>query len=223
MPLQVEPIFPHLHSAIAVLGDQFQREAKQIRIPAGQFICMQGQACSSLALVVSGSVRVYKSGGSGRELTLYRVEKGGSCILTASCILNQRHFPAYAVTETEVEAIVVPAPTFHRWVSEHSAWQQYVFQLLSERLEAVVEVVEEIAFRRLDSRLAAHLLQMNPESVASGDVHITHEALASELGSSREVISRLLKDFEREGLVSLRRGLIHLEDTAALAVRAGRM
>ena len=78
-------------------------------------------------MVLKGTVRVYKSGGSGRELTLYRIEKGGSCILTAACVLNQRHFPAFAISETEGEAIAIPTPIFNRWAAEHNAWQHYVF------------------------------------------------------------------------------------------------
>ncbi len=223
MSTEILSAFPHLTSALASVGDHFTHTAKRINLPAGQFVGMEGQACSSLALVLGGTVRVYKSGGTGRELTLYRIERGDSCILTASCILNRRHFPAFAVTESEVDAIVIPAPAFSRWVIQHPEWQHYVFQLLSERLEAVIEVVEEVAFRRLDARLADHLLQMQAEAPGDGALHVTHEVVASDLGSSREVISRVLKEFEREGLVTLGRGMIRLQDTAALRQRAGRM
>lgn len=223
MLAEIDTLFPQLAAAINVVGERFHHEAKRARLPAGQFICLEGQACSSLALVLMGTVRVYKSGGSGRELTLYRIEKGGSCILTASCILNQRHFPAFAITETEVEAIVIPAPAFNRWVAEHNAWQHYVFQLLSERLEAVLEVVEEVAFRRLDARLADYLLHQSSQAAHADEVRTTHEAIAAELGSSREVISRLLKDFEREGMVALSRSRIRLQNGDSLRLRAGRL
>lgn len=223
MSTDIENAFPHLASAIEAAGNRFEQEVKHVQLPPAHFVCLEGQACSSLALVLSGTVRVYKSGGSGRELTLYRIERGGSCVLTASCILNRRQFPAHAVTETDVEAIVIPAATFSRWVAHYPEWQQYVFQLFSERLEAVIEVVEEVAFRRLDARLADHLLHMSHETDKPDGLHITHEAVAADLGSSREVISRLLKDFEREGLVSLSRGRIRLCDRAALQHRADRM
>ena len=214
--------FPQLRDAIDAVGERFAQECQRITLPAGQFVCLEGQACSHLALVTRGSVRVYKSGETGREITLYRIAPGGSCILTASCILNQRSFPAFAVTETEVEGYVIPAQVFHQWVDRHTPWQQYVFQLLSERLESVIEVIEEVAFRRMDSRLAAHLLEKS-KATGSLDLHETHEMIAADLGSSREVVSRLLKDFEREGLVTLGRGQIHLKRTDPLEKRRDRV
>ena len=214
--------FPQLTDAIAAVGDHLERNLQFIRLPEGQFVCMEGQACNHLALVLNGTVRVYKSGESGREITLYRITRGGSCILTASCILNQRSFPAYALTETEVDAYLISAPTFHRWVQNHHAWQHYVFQLMSQRLESVIEVIEEVVFRRMDARLANYLLDAASDS-HSTDLQATHEMIASDLGSSREVVSRLLKDFERDGLVSLRRGHIRLENTEKLRWRRKRV
>ncbi|GAB4348132.1 MAG: Crp/Fnr family transcriptional regulator [Gammaproteobacteria bacterium] len=222
MTSELAEAFPQLCSAIDAVGDHFARECQRVKLPPGQFICLEGQSCSQLALVVKGSVRVYKSGETGREITLYRVSPGGSCILTASCILNQRAFPAFAVAETEVEGYVIPAAVFQSWVEQHPPWRNYVFQLLSDRLESVIEVLEEVAFRRMDSRLAAHLLEKHAVT-GSPELRETHEMIAADLGSSREVISRLLKDFEREGLVRLGRGQILILDTEALEARRDRM
>lgn len=215
---RIEAAFPDLSAAIQALGERFFTEGRPLRLPSGEFICMEGQACSHLALVLDGSVRVYKSGESGRELTLYRVGRGDSCILTASCILNHRAFPAFAVTETEVEAFVIPAGVFNGWVEHHTSWQHYVFQLLSSRLERVIEVIEEVVFRRMDARLADYLLHRL--GGGADRVDATHEAIAADLGTSREVVSRLLKDFERDDLVRLGRGTIALTDRDRLAARA---
>ncbi len=214
--------FPQLNDAIQAVGDQFLQESQRVQLPVGQFVCMEGQACSHLALILSGTVRVYKSGETGREITLYRLSRGESCILTASCILNQRAFPAFAITETEVDGYVIPATTFHRWVDHYSPWQHYVFQLLSRRLESVIEVIEEVAFRRMDARLADYLLERAAQG-GSDALNATHEMIAADLGSSREVVSRLLKDFEREGLVLLGRGRIQLREIGKLQSRRDRV
>lgn len=214
--------FPQLRPALDAAGQRFVAEGRALRLDPGQFVCMQGQGCSHLALVLDGTVRVYKSGESGREITLYRVERGESCILTASCILNERPFPAYAVTETQVAACMIPASTFQRWVEAYREWQQYVFDLMARRLEAVIEVVEEVAFRRLDARLADYLLGEAGDEPQDAVIHATHEAIAAELGSSREVVSRLLKDFEREGLVGLSRGAVTVADPGGLGRRSVR-
>jgi len=156
--------------------------------------------------VLSGRARVYKSGQSGREVTLYRINPGQSCILTASCILSQQSFPAIAVTETEVEVVGIPARRLQQWMAQDMAWQQYVFGLLSQRLIAVMDVIEEVAFQRMDSRISAYLLKA---IVLDTDrIFTTHEAIAQELGSSREVVSRILKDLERRGVLRLSRGAI---------------
>lgn len=179
----------------------------------GAFICMEGTQCASLPLVFSGTARVYKMAETGREITLYRIEPGGSCIITASCLLSDRTFPAFAVAETEVEAVLIPMPVFHAWFRHHDAWRRYLFDLLSSRLASVIELVEEVAFQRMDVRLAAYLVHA---ADASGEIERTHEVVAVDLGTSREVISRLLKDFERRGFVVLSRGIIRVRDREGL-------
>jgi CRP/FNR family transcriptional regulator, anaerobic regulatory protein len=213
--------FPFLHQASAAVQADFAAEARLQRIRRGQFICMEGDACGELPLVLSGCARVYKAGETGRELTLYRIERGESCILTVSCIIGSRSFPAFAVAETDMETLLVPATTFRRWVLAHEAWGGYAFDLLARRLSEVMETVEEVAFRRLDARVAAFLLiHANPQPAAEAVVVTTHEAVAMELGSSREVVSRVLKELEREGLVTLARSVIHIVDAGRLRQKA---
>lgn len=205
--------FPQLRPMDDVLRD----ETEAVRLSSGEFICMDGNACHHLALVTGGTARVYKSGG-GREITLYRVEPGESCILTTSCIMSDRRFPAFAVAETDVEARLVPAATVRRWMEVHAAWRRHVFDLLSGRLDAVIAMLEEVTFRKLDARLAALLLERGAEA---GTVRATHDGLASDLGSAREVVSRLLKELERDGMVDLGRGRVDLADTDRLRQMAG--
>lgn len=205
------PPFPFLRTADAAFASAFDREAHPVRLPAGTFVCMEGDRCSSLALLTAGTARVYKAGDT-RELTLYRVGPGESCILTASCILSDRPFPAFALAETDVEALVVAAPVVRRWMDAYPAWQHFIFDLLARRLGDVLALVERVAFERLDARLAAYL---NANAVG-GVLTTTHEAIAHELGASREGVSRTLKAFEHAGWVHLGRGTIIVYEAAAL-------
>ena len=211
---EARAVFPFLNSAGEAFLQAFFERGIRTDLSAGQFICLEGNQCAHLPLVLSGVARVYKIAESGREITLYRIEPGESCILTASCILSHRDFPAFAVAETDVEAMVIPAGDLPGWFNRHDAWRAYLFDLLSRRLGSVIELVEEVAFRHMDARLAAYLVHA---VAAAGTVERTHEAVAADLGTSREVVSRLLKDFEQGGLVALSRGVIRVRDEQGLS------
>ncbi|MCM1983784.1 Crp/Fnr family transcriptional regulator [Lyngbya confervoides] len=209
------PLFPFLAQLAPALQAEFCQQAQLMTLPPGQFICLEGDTCTHLVLMLAGSARIYKMGDSGREITLYRLEPGESCIMTASCILSTQTFPAFAVTETVVEGIGLPAPVLQHWMSHEAVWQQYVFGLLSQRLIQVMDVLEDVVFHRMDSRIAAYLLSL--VSPSHSEIQITHEAIASELGSSREVVSRLLKDMEKREMLILSRGMIRVVNPRALA------
>lgn len=196
----------------------FLTQVQQTNWAKDRSIYLEGDFCHSLPLIISGSVRIYKLGENGREITLYHLGKGDSCILTASCIMSQKDFPAFAVTETDVEAIIIPANSLRTWVMQNSIWQAYIFGLLSQRLADVIEIVEEVAFRRMDCRIASYLLEIGNTSTET--VQKTHQEIAQELGSSREVISRILKTFEKKELLSLSRKMIQLNNREKLKVVA---
>ena len=180
---------------------------------------MEGDQCNFLPIVMTGQARVYKSSPEGREITLYRIDPGECCILTASCIIGDRAFPAFAQTESSVEAVVVPTSDFRDWFGRFESWRTYVFTILLRRLSTVIEYVEEIAFRRLDERLSAYLIE---HSDAGLSVRRTHEQIAADLGSSREAVSRSLKDLEHEDLLRLGRGTIRIAAEKELRKRAAR-
>lgn len=196
---------------------QFFNNTTIINLGSDQSICQQGMQCSHLALLIEGIARVYKIGENGREITLYRIGPGESCILTASCILSNKPFPAVAVSEEPIKALIVSTAHVMRWADQEAAWRDYLFQLISERLSDVISVVEEVAFRRVDRRLAGYLLQHGDND--RDRVQATHQSIASDLGTSREVVSRILKDFELQGLISIRRGAITLEDRNRLKLK----
>ena len=206
-------LFPLFGSASQAVQAEFFDHGKLAKLPANQFICLEGNRCSCIPLVLEGSARVYKLSESGREITLYRVEPGQSCIMTASCILSGVEFPAFAATETEVQAIVVSPETLHRWVNQYEVWRQFLCSMLASRLAEVISVVEEVAFQRVDTRTAEYLLQ---SAGADGAIKKTHLDIATDIGTSREVVSRVLKEFEHKGLITLARGEIHTENANEL-------
>jgi CRP/FNR family transcriptional regulator, anaerobic regulatory protein len=210
-------VLPILESADPSLLREFQQKAFFARIPKGHDVFVEGDSADAIALLISGVVRVYKIGETGREITLYRFGNGESCILTANAILSQENFPAIATVEKEAEAVMVPAEVFRDWVRRYDLWREFVFDLLSQRLSSVMEVVEEVAFHRLDDRLATFLSQRLSQS---DSIQITHQEIAAELGSSREVISRILEDFSALGMISVSRGAIKLLDREALQSRS---
>jgi CRP/FNR family transcriptional regulator len=217
---RVREQFPFLVDAAEGFDACFFPEVSLVSLPAGQSIGEQGSTCAALPLVVSGVVRVYRLGENGREVTLYRIHAGESCILSASCLLQQSAgFPAFAVCETDVEAVIVPKGRVLDWLREQVFWRDFVYGLVSQRLVEVIELLDAVLFQRLNVRLASFLLDRADGSDAG--VQITHQGLARELGSSREVMSRLLHSMEERGLVRVERGRIDVLDPVELAEMAG--
>jgi CRP/FNR family transcriptional regulator len=206
-------VLPILEHADPELLREFQQKAFFAEIPKGQDVFLEGDQVDAIALLISGVVRVYKIGETGREITLYRFGNGESCILTANAILSQKNFPAVATVEQKAEAIMIPSESFREWVRRYDLWREFVFDLLSERLSAVMAIVEEVAFRRMDTRVATFILE---RSRRSDSIQITHQEIAAELGTSREVVSRILEDFSASGLVNVSRGMIKVLDREEL-------
>ncbi len=203
----IREAFPFLQSAEKAFLQHVSDVAVLKNIPKETTLFMEGDRCENVAFILSGVVRVYKLSESGREITLYRLTKGESCILTVSSILSRMHYPALAVAEEDLQVFLVPAARFREWVNNSECWRGYIFSLLSKRLSNVISTVEEIAFHRMDFRVAESLLHLEREGV----VKRTHQEIAMDIGTSREVVSRILKDFERRGFLHLSRGVIRLK------------
>jgi CRP/FNR family transcriptional regulator len=214
---RIARVLPILQRADPQLVREFQQNAFFARIPTGRDVFVEGDRADAIALLISGVVRVYKIGETGREITLYRFGHGESCILTANAILSQQSFPAIATVEQEAEAVMISAEAFRDWVRRYDPWREYVFDLFSQRLSLVMAVVDEVVFRRMDTRLAAFLLN---RSKSQNPLRVTHQEIAAELGSSREVISRLIEDFGSEGIVNAGRGTIEILDFDSLESRS---
>jgi len=192
-------------------ADTVIAESRVRRMRAGSVLFSAHQPCSGFPLVLEGSVRVVKTAPNGREILLYRVEPGESCILSGSCLLGRSDYSASGIAETDVEVLVLPPPLFNELMLQHEPFRQYVFGMYATRLSDVMELVEEVAFHKLDTRLA-HLLAQRGPVIAE-----THQKLADELGSVREIVTRLLRSFEQRGWVRLERERVTVLDPKALA------
>jgi CRP/FNR family transcriptional regulator len=190
-------------------------QAQLTRAQKGTVLFRPGQPCRGFPLLLEGSVRVSQTAPSGREIVLYHVGPGQGCLLSGSCLLGHSDYAASGVAETEVTLVAIPPALFQQLLLEHEPFRRFVFGMYGERLAQVMELVEEVAFRRLDARLARLLVQRGPVVAA------TQQKLADELGSVREIVSRLLRQFESRGWVELGRERIIVRDARALAELAG--
>lgn len=190
------------------LSAQLLERARRMEIPRGTSLYWEGDSCAGIAFLLAGEIRVFKCGESGREITLYEIGPGETCILNVSCILGNNAYPANAETTAASSLIMVPAPEFKRLLDRDDTMRTFVFSLLSRRLAEVMALVHEVAFGRLDQRLVDYLV----EKSADGVLAVTHQKIANDLGTSREVVSRLLKEFERQGRLLLARNEIRLSE-----------
>ena len=201
----------------ALPAERLQRllgEAQLLHAPAGSVLFDAKQPCRGFPLLLEGSVRVSKTSPNGREIQLYRVEPGQGCILSGGCLLGKTDYSASAIAEQDVVLISVPPALFHELMLQFEPFRRFVFGMYGERLADVMELVEEVAFRRLDARLAQLLVHRGPA------VHATHQKLADDLGSVREIVSRLLRSFEDRGWVKLERERVTVLDPKSLAALA---
>jgi CRP/FNR family transcriptional regulator len=209
--------FPFLSSIPQPGRSELLSRSSRKKLRHKEVLVRDGNECSYLPLVLAGSLRVYKSSENGRELTLYRIERGETCILSARCLTNGGTFPAIAEADGDVDVLMVPAQLLLKLVANNAQWQVFLVEQYAKRLDMTMTLVEEVAFHHMDVRLAAHLFK---EAGTQGAVNTTHAELASDLGTSREVVTRILKDFESAGIISTHRGQIRILRPNELGARA---
>lgn len=212
----------HLHDYLPFwekLSDQQQRELKnRVRLrdfPAGQILHNGSEDCIGLLLVTHGRLRVYTVSGEGRELTLFRLFERDLCLFSASCILNSIQFDVTISAEQDTRAFHIPPDVYRQLMGESAAVAGYTNELMASRFSDVMWLMDQILYQKMDVRLAALLLE-EAELAGSEELNLTHDILANHLGSAREVVTRLLKYFQTEGLVTLARGRIVLKDRVRL-------
>lgn len=210
-PQQVRSLYPALAGLTAEQLASLLSPQAVMHLPAGSQVFAEHQPCQGFPLLLEGSIKVVKLAASGRELMLYRVAPGGSCIISSSCLLGHTDYNARGIAETPLTLTILPLPTFSRLMLEHPAFRDFIFHLFAERIGELMQLVEEVAFARLDQRLAKLLLARQEDVL-----YVTHQQLADELGSVREIVSRLLKGFAAQGLVSLGREQLSITDRSGL-------
>ncbi|MEO1493342.1 MAG: Crp/Fnr family transcriptional regulator [Pseudomonadota bacterium] len=190
------------------------RHGQIIEAPAGHAVFGYGMTPENMLLVLSGTVRVQHMSDTGREIVLYRIEAGQSCVLTTACLLADEAYAAEAITETKVEAVAISGAGVDALLTRSAVFRRFVFGGYGRRVADLFRVIDEVAFGRIDARLAARLITF---ADADGVIRTTHQDLATELGSAREVVSRQLQEFQRRGWISMSRGSVRLTDRAALS------
>ncbi|MBK8457316.1 MAG: Crp/Fnr family transcriptional regulator [Phyllobacteriaceae bacterium] len=191
---------------------------KPAAVPKGSVLFRPGDEPPGFFLIESGRVGVYLVGRGGREILLYAVAPGETCVQTTLGLLGGQAYTGEAVAETDLVAYIVPKPLFSRLMAESAPFRQFVFKAFGARLADVMRVLEQVAFVKVEERLAALLLD---RADPAGLVTATHQELAVAIGSAREVVSRRLEAFGAKGLVALDRGMVRIVDRAALKRLAG--
>jgi CRP/FNR family transcriptional regulator len=205
--------FPPLAAAGRATLERVARRCQVRHVKAGTAMFGEHQPCSGFPLVLAGSIRVSQRYPNGREMQLYRVGPGDSCVLSSSCLLGRMHYPASGTAESDLELAVVPPEDFRALVADDPAFREYVFSLFGERMASLLGLVEAITYQKLDRRLAALLVARAKDDPV---IRATHQAIADELGSVREIVTRLLRNFEDRGYVELGRERIRVADASGL-------
>jgi len=203
------------------IQDQIKRAGISQHLPADTLLFKNSDPCENYVLVLEGMVRVELLSITGQQLTLYRIKQGQTCVLTTSCLMSGNDYSAQAITESEVDILLLPKSNFNQMLNESAPFRQYVFDGFSERLSTMMQRTNELATYSIDQRLAAALLARS-EWHQDRVLYITHEELAVEIGTAREVVSRRLRIFENDGLVRRDRKYLEVIDEHGLEQRLAR-
>lgn len=195
-------------------GREIIQQAQQINVPAGTVLFRHGDRCNNFIMVTGGTVKVVARAPSGREIVLYRIEGSGTCVLTTSCLLGQRDYPAEGIAESPVEAYLLPHHAFSSALNNSSGLRAFIFSSYAHPLSDMIELVQSIAFESIETRLTEYLLAHTDKSL---QIRASHQQIADELGTAREVVSRHLKKMEQQNSIRLERGCIHICDLSQLS------
>jgi CRP/FNR family transcriptional regulator, anaerobic regulatory protein len=212
------PAAPH---ALASLEPEarslIMAQAKALKLTAGATVFASGTPCHHYLVVRSGSIKVSVTAEGGRQIVLYRVGPGEVCVLTTACLMGGNDYSADAIAETAIDAVLLPKPLFDELMATSQEFRTFVFRSFGGRLHGLIALVQDVVERHVDRRLARHL------AAGPDRLDTTHQQLATELGTVREVVSRLLKDFEDRGWITMKRGRIAIMSRNNLADYAGAM
>ncbi|MCA9986572.1 MAG: Crp/Fnr family transcriptional regulator [Anaerolineales bacterium] len=202
--------YPVLHELPGNLQHQLLESAVPTQLPRRHILFREGDPCQNFFMLLAGTVRVVRPDVSGREILLYRLRPNDVCILTVSGLLGNQPYPAWGVVDRPVTAVSLPRPLFIDLITQSATFRTFTFASFERRLSDLFRLIEQVTFQKLDQRLAALLLQRGPA------LFTTHQQLADELGTAREVISRLLHEFRERGAILLERGRILVIEESGL-------
>lgn len=198
-------LFPELHDLDQNSRSILAKYSRIVEAPVGTIGYREGTPCGAYVMRLSGRSRVYKMSANGREILLYRVAAGETCVITTTCLLGNSDYPASTIVEEPIRDVLIPASAFHQLMLDSNIFRRFVMTNYGALISDLIVLLDEVAFHNLEARLAKILLDANATQISR-----THQQIADELGTAREVISRQLKRLEQKGSVSLGRGLIEI-------------
>lgn len=203
--------FPALMQLEAPARDILAKSARIVEAPIGTIGYREGGVCAAYVMRLAGQSRVYKMSTSGREILLYRVAAGETCVITTTCLLGHSNYPASTIVEEPIRDVIIPSAAFNQLMIDSAVFRRFVMTNYGVLISDLIVLLDEVAFHSLDARLAKLLLDANSSTISR-----THQLMADELGTAREVVSRQLKRFEQKSWVALGRGHVEINDRAAL-------
>jgi CRP/FNR family transcriptional regulator, anaerobic regulatory protein len=203
--------FPPLLALEPNAREILTKNARIVEAPIGTIGYREGGACGAYVMRLAGQSRVYKMSSSGREILLYRVAAGETCVITTTCLLGHSNYPASTIVEEPIRDVIIPAPAFNQLMIDSAVFRRFVMTNYGVLISDLIVLLDEVAFHSLDARLAKLLLDSGSSSIGR-----THQLIADELGTAREVVSRQLKRFEQKGWVQLGRGHVEISNRVAL-------
>lgn len=203
--------FPELRNLEQSAKDMLSKYSRIVEAPIGTIGYREGTPCGAYVMRLAGKSRVYKMSSNGREILLYRVGSGETCVITTTCLLGNSDYPASTIVEEPIRDVLIPSTAFHQLMLDSSVFRKFVMTNYGALISDLIVLLDEVAFHNLDARLAKVLLDANNTQIVR-----THQQIADELGTAREVVSRQLKRLEQKGSVSLGRGQIEIINRSAL-------
>lgn len=210
----IKELYPDLKEPELI--DNLLRVGKKVRFQPGEIIIDYGKHIRQVPLVLEGIIKVIRQDDSGREIFLYHLYPGDTCAMSLSCCLSYQSSEIRAVSEEMTEILLIPVALMDQWMTNYPSWKELVIQTYQKRFQELLKTIDSIAFQKMDERLEQYLSKKF-KSLKTDELHLTHKEIAQELGSTREVISRLLKQMERNGLIGLGRNKITCQSTICYA------
>lgn len=201
-------LFPQLEPALL---EEIEKHSTIKTIPAGEVIIRTGQYVKSTMLILEGSVKIFRENEDGNEFLMYFLQPGEACAISMVCASKMEASQVMAKTIEKTTFLLFPIQLMDEWMSKYKSWYYFVLETYRNRFEELLTLIDQVAFRNMDERLSFYL-QRHSEINQTNTVNLSHQQIADELNSSREVISRLLKKMEQRGLLKLHRNFLELEN-----------